>query len=158
MPRVPPERCAATQPFRTTATSTPDRYQDRPRRRGQRSDCTKSVYGPASDGITSAIVSCLSMPPKTLCVRATPVRALNALSPGSDSVKVVLTRKLADAMAGVDVSACHIGDVLELPARDAQMLMAEGWATPDRRTAHSAAPETDRRCRRYSARMHEQGC
>jgi hypothetical protein len=41
-----------------------------------------------------------------------------------------LTRKLAECLDGVDVSACREGDVLDLPHRDALLLMAEGWAIP----------------------------
>ena len=39
-----------------------------------------------------------------------------------------LTRKLADCLDGVDVSHYLVGDVLDLPRREAHMLVAEGWA------------------------------
>jgi hypothetical protein len=48
-------------------------------------------------------------------------------------MKVVLVRKLADVMDGVDVSGYRCGDVVDLPARDAQLLIVESWAIPDRR-------------------------
>ena len=41
---------------------------------------------------------------------------------------VRLTAKLAEVVNGVDLSRCREGDVIELPARDAEMLRAEGWA------------------------------
>ena len=43
---------------------------------------------------------------------------------------VRLTRKYADAIDGVDLSRNQVGDLLDLSARDAQMLIAEGWAAP----------------------------
>jgi hypothetical protein len=44
-------------------------------------------------------------------------------------MRVRLTRKLAEAIDGVDLSRRHVGDVMDLPEHDADMLMAEGWAT-----------------------------
>jgi hypothetical protein len=41
---------------------------------------------------------------------------------------VRLTRKLADVIDGVDLSAFSVGDVLHLPWRGAWILIAEGWA------------------------------
>ena len=41
---------------------------------------------------------------------------------------VRLTRKLADVIDGVDLSAFRVGDVLHLPWRGAWILIAEGWA------------------------------
>lgn len=47
--------------------------------------------------------------------------------------RVRLTRKLAAALNGLDVSALRVGDIIELPDRSAKMLIAEGWAalSPD---------------------------
>ncbi len=39
-----------------------------------------------------------------------------------------LTRKLADCLDGVDVSHYSVGDVLDLPRREAALLVAEKWA------------------------------
>jgi hypothetical protein len=44
-------------------------------------------------------------------------------------VQVRLVRKLAECLDGVDVSRHHAGDVLDLPRREAEMLIAEGWAS-----------------------------
>jgi hypothetical protein len=60
-------------------------------------------------------------------------------------MKVVLTRKLADHMDGIDVADYEIGDVLDLPARDAELLIAEQWAIPDRRREGGVPPSVERR-------------
>ena len=41
---------------------------------------------------------------------------------------VRLTKKLADVVNGVDISRYIEGDVIELPTRSGEMLVAEGWA------------------------------
>jgi hypothetical protein len=46
-------------------------------------------------------------------------------------MKVRLTRKLAPSLNGVNLSAIQIGEVVELPEREARMLIAEGWAESD---------------------------
>ena len=43
---------------------------------------------------------------------------------------VVLTRKLAEAIDGIDLTGRHVGDRLPLTSREACMLIAEGWARP----------------------------
>jgi hypothetical protein len=45
-------------------------------------------------------------------------------------MKIKLTRKLADHLDGVDVTPNVAGDVLNLPRRQAELLVAEGWAEP----------------------------
>lgn len=50
--------------------------------------------------------------------------------PGTTAVR--LTRKLANAIDGVDLKHAHIGDQLHLSRHDAEILMAEGWAEPAR--------------------------
>jgi hypothetical protein len=56
-------------------------------------------------------------------------------------MKVRLTRKFADLINGIDLSKAHTGETLDLSARDAEILMAEGWAEfagaePPRATAY----------------------
>jgi hypothetical protein len=46
------------------------------------------------------------------------------------SMRIRLTRKLAGFLNGVDVSRRRVGDVIDLPRRDAEILLAEGWALP----------------------------
>jgi hypothetical protein len=60
-------------------------------------------------------------------------------------MKVVLTRKLADSMDGINVAAYQVGDVLDLTAREARLLVAEEWATPERRREHGTPPSGERR-------------
>ena len=43
-------------------------------------------------------------------------------------MRIRLTRKLADCLDGVDLSRYSVGDVLDLPRREAHLLVAEGWA------------------------------
>ncbi|CEF48786.1 unnamed protein product [uncultured bacterium] len=43
---------------------------------------------------------------------------------------VRLTRKFSEAIDGVDLSGRAVGDRLDLPQHDAELLIAEGWATP----------------------------
>jgi hypothetical protein len=50
------------------------------------------------------------------------------VSNGDQSVKVRITRKFAEFIDGVDLSARRVGDVIEVPSRDARLLVAENWA------------------------------
>jgi hypothetical protein len=43
-------------------------------------------------------------------------------------MKVRLTRKFADSINGVDLSKAEAGETLDLSTRDANILLAEGWA------------------------------
>ena len=61
------------------------------------------------------------------------------------TMKVVLIRKLAERMDGVDVASCEVGDVLDLSPHDARALLAERWAIPDRRHHNGPPPENERR-------------
>jgi hypothetical protein len=45
-------------------------------------------------------------------------------------MRVHLTRKLAESIDGVDLSTHREGDTFDLAERDAQLLIAEQWATP----------------------------
>jgi hypothetical protein len=48
-------------------------------------------------------------------------------------VRVWLSRKLAQVINGVDLTGKKVGDVLELSAHDAWLLVADGYAAIDRR-------------------------
>ena len=48
-------------------------------------------------------------------------------------MRVVLTRKFADIIDGVDLSSRKVGDVFDASADDARLLIAEQWAIADRR-------------------------
>jgi hypothetical protein len=43
-------------------------------------------------------------------------------------MQVRLTRKLAETIDGIDLSSHEVGDVFDLPAAEAQLLLAEEWA------------------------------
>ena len=57
-------------------------------------------------------------------------------------VKVRLTRKFANILNGIDLSRVRAGEDVELEAREAQLLIAEGWADPQ---DHAADRPTRRR-------------
>jgi hypothetical protein len=69
----------------------------------------------------------------------------------SDCMKVRIIRKLAEVMDGVDLANYDNGDVIDLPARKARLLVAEGWAAEERRTG-----ETDSRVLAFR-RRHDLG-
>ena len=48
-------------------------------------------------------------------------------------MQVRLTRKLAREIDGVDLSNNDVGEIVELPAPEAQLLIAERWAVLERR-------------------------
>jgi hypothetical protein len=54
--------------------------------------------------------------------------------------RVRLTRKYADRLDGIDLSWFAVGDVLELPLWQGQLLIAEHWAEPV--TGPPDAPES----------------
>jgi hypothetical protein len=45
-------------------------------------------------------------------------------------MRIRLTRKLSQLLNGVDISRPRVGDVIDLLRRDAELLLAEGWALP----------------------------
>jgi hypothetical protein len=47
-----------------------------------------------------------------------------------DVEPVRLTRKYAECIDGIDLSRHRIGDRMPVPRRQAELLMAEGWAEP----------------------------
>jgi hypothetical protein len=54
---------------------------------------------------------------------------------------VLLTRKLAERIAGVDLKARAVGDVFGVPDDEARLLVAERWAIVDRRNADRIGPQ-----------------
>jgi hypothetical protein len=45
-------------------------------------------------------------------------------------MKVRLTKKLAECIDGIPLNEHQVGDVLDLPAPQARLLLAEEWAAP----------------------------
>jgi hypothetical protein len=43
-------------------------------------------------------------------------------------MRVQVIRKFADVIDGIDLSAVHVGDIIDLNAREAALLVVEGWA------------------------------
>jgi hypothetical protein len=59
-------------------------------------------------------------------------------------MRVRLTQKLAERVDGIDLTGVAVGDVLELPDRQALCLILEGWATaepPADKISSDARPE-----------------
>ena len=62
-----------------------------------------------------------------------------------DGMKVLLTRKYAERIDGVDLRGKEPGDLLDIPREDARMLLAEEWAIPERRETEAASEAPRRR-------------
>ena len=45
-------------------------------------------------------------------------------------MRLRLIRKLANVINGLDLSRTKVGGIIDLPRREADMLLAEGWAEP----------------------------
>jgi len=76
-------------------------------------------------------------------------------------MKIRLTRKLAEFIDGVDLRSFQVGDVVDLTAADANLLLAEGWATesdPSGAVLLNRAPPSDRPpgSARHRSKPHEQ--
>jgi hypothetical protein len=56
-------------------------------------------------------------------------------------VRIRVTRKLADALNGVDLRALTVGEIADLNPSHAEMLIAEGWAEIVSSDARSTADE-----------------
>lgn len=69
-------------------------------------------------------------------------------------MKVLLTKKLAECIDGVDLNDRRVGDVLDLPASEARLLLAEQWAVPHRaarkRESRAAGPRAKQTDSQYS--------
>jgi len=65
------------------------------------------------------------------------------LAIGPFAMRVRLTRKHAERIDGVDLRGYEPGDVLDLPQWDADLLLAEEWAIPERRDRSVPAIRAD---------------
>jgi hypothetical protein len=68
------------------------------------------------------------------------------------AMKVRLTKKLAECIDGVELNDARVGDVLDLPAPQARLLLAEQWAVPHRPTR----PKASRNAGSSAKRTHPQ--
>jgi hypothetical protein len=66
------------------------------------------------------------------------------LSQRDETLAVRLTRKLAEVIDGVNLTNAHVGDRLELPQHDAEMLIAEGWAERAQAADRATRPRSPR--------------
>lgn len=56
---------------------------------------------------------------------------------------------------GIDVTACQEGDVVDVSDQEAQLLIAEGWASPliaERTIAHDRPPRREKKTREKKSR------
>lgn len=60
-------------------------------------------------------------------------------------MRVRLTKRFAKVIDGVNLNGHMPGDVLNLPDRDAQILLAEQWAILERREQTGEPPGPERR-------------
>jgi len=67
-------------------------------------------------------------------------------------MKVRLTRKFSNLLNGIDLSRYQKGDTLDLPARDAEMLVAEVWAEPAGESVRDRAADRPARRKRRRRR------
>jgi hypothetical protein len=67
-------------------------------------------------------------PGKTPEPSSTSVRWNYATTQSDEVVSVRLLRKFAEHIDGVNLEKATVGDRLDLPSRDANILIAEGWA------------------------------
>jgi len=63
---------------------------------------------------------------------------------GTDEMRIQLTRKLANAIDGVDLSRKRVGKVINVARHDAQLLIAEGWGLPADSIGERRADRRDR--------------
>lgn len=53
-------------------------------------------------------------------------------------MRIRLIRKFAESLDGIDLSRCCVGDIMDLPQREAETLIVEGWALPTESRSGSA--------------------
>ena len=66
-------------------------------------------------------------------------------------MKVRLVKKHAEMIDGIDLAGHSVGDLLDLPGRQARLLLAEEWAIRERRY-HSTGTAERRRSDDHSRR------
>ena len=66
------------------------------------------------------------------------------------SIRVRLTRKFAQIINGIDLSRARAGEEIDLSPREAELLVAEGWASLID-TAHDKSKRPARKTRRSPA-------
>jgi hypothetical protein len=67
------------------------------------------------------------------------------------SIKVRLTRKFAQIINGIDLSRARAGEEIDLSPREAELLVAEGWASLIDRADDKPSKRRARKARRGPA-------
>jgi hypothetical protein len=67
-----------------------------------------------------------------------PLPSIGRRTPVYHLMRIRLTRKLAESLDGVDLSSYGPGEVIDLPQRDAALVIAERWAVPLRSAERSS--------------------
>ena len=64
-------------------------------------------------------------------------------------MRIRLTRKFADFINGIDLTGRRVGEIIDVPAHEAEILLAEQWASPaydsQPRPTADAAPRRSRK-------------
>jgi hypothetical protein len=58
-------------------------------------------------------------------------------------LKIRLVRKLAERLEGIDLGRYRVNDLIDLPRREAMLLMAHGWAVRADPSPAPPQPRTD---------------
>ena len=69
-------------------------------------------------------------------------------------MRVRLTRKLAERIDGIDLNGHRVGDVLDLDAHEARLIVAETWAIAHERRMDQRPPPRIERRKRPSEPLH----
>src|SRR5229473_7407748 len=80
---------------------------------------TPSIAGTTTQGLETSIDA----------IHDTDIYLLRDVRRGA-GMQIRLTHKFAEAIDGVDLSRRSVGDLIDLPEHDADLLIAEGWASP----------------------------
>jgi hypothetical protein len=59
-------------------------------------------------------------------------------------MKIRLTRKFSEFINGIDLTHRRVGEIIELPRHEAEILLAEDWAAPAD-DVHATADDAPRR-------------
>jgi hypothetical protein len=64
-------------------------------------------------------------------------------------MRIRLTRKFADFINGIDLTRRRVGDIIDVPRHEAELLLAEEWASPaDDSHLRATADDMPRRSRK----------
>ena len=73
---------------------------------------------------------------------------------GGTTLVLRLTKKLAEEIDGISLVGYRVGDLVHLSRKDADVLLAEGWAEVVAEQMYIVGPGADRRAYRSSPERH----